>query len=171
MTADSVFHRQRVRTLGGEVMDFASLRGKVVLVVNTASHCRLATQFDGLEALYTRHCGDGFVVLGFPSDQFGLEPGSALEIEAHCLLQHGVSFPMFEKTVVNGRQAHPLFRWLTTSLPGRLGRSVKWNFTKFLIDRDGRPLRRYAPLTTPKALERELVDTLRGNAVSSRSDM
>lgn len=167
MAPPSPFHTLRARALSGQDVDLGVFRGSVVLVVNTACHCRLSPQLDGLEDLFGRHRAEGFVVLGFPCNQFGgLEPGGALEIEAHCLLHHGISFPMFEKTLVNGRHAHPLFRWLKTSLPGRMGKSVKWNFTKFLLDRDGRPLRRYAPLTPPRAIEPDLIRALREKQAS-----
>ena len=115
---------------------------------------RLHPQYAGLESLYRKYAEQGLVIFGFPCNQFGSqEPGDAASIRNGCLLNYGVSFPMFEKTDVKGPHAHPLFAWLTRKLPGILGRTVKWNFTKFLISRDGTPLRRFAPLTRPEKIE------------------
>jgi len=131
--------------------------GQVVLVVNTASQCGFTPQYAGLETLYRKYAGHGFVILGFPCNQFGRqEPGDAETIAATCEVNYGVTFPIFEKSDVNGPNAHPLFNWLTESLPGFPGRWVKWNFTKFLIGRDGTPLCRYAPITPPKKLEADI---------------
>ncbi len=128
-----------------------------MLVVNTASQCGFTPQYAGLETLYRKYAGKGFVILGFPCNQFGnQEPGDAEIIATTCEVNYGVTFPMFEKTDVNGSNAHPLFNWLTERLPGLVGRRVKWNFTKFLIDRDGTPLRRYAPITPPDKLEADI---------------
>lgn len=131
--------------------------GQVVLVVNTASQCGFTSQYAGLETLYRKYAGNGFVILGFPCNQFGRqEPGDAETIAATCEVNYGVTFPIFEKSDVNGPNAHPLFNWLTERLPGFPGRRVKWNFTKFLIGRDGTPLRRYAPITPPEKLEADI---------------
>lgn len=122
--------------------------------MNTASKCGFTPQYAGLESLYKKYKEQGLVILGFPCNQFGhQEPGDAASIRNGCLLNYGVSFPMFEKTDVKGPRAHPLFAWLTTKLPGVFGNAVKWNFTKFLIGRDGTPLRRFAPITTPDKIE------------------
>ncbi|QEH37342.1 Hydroperoxy fatty acid reductase gpx1 [Aquisphaera giovannonii] len=157
----SGFHGFHARNLRGEDVDFSRYDGKVVLAVNTASKCGFTPQYAGLEELYKKYEGDGLVILGFPCNQFGnQEPGDAQAIESTCLVNYGVSFPVFEKVDVNGPRAHPVFRWLTTELPGLLGRSIKWNFTKFLIGRDGRPIRRFAPITTPAKVEPAIREAL-----------
>lgn len=139
----------------------SAFAGKVVLVVNTASECTFTPQYAGLEALHRRLAGRGLVVLGFPCNQFGeQEPGDSAQIGAFCETNYGVSFPLFEKVEVNGPDAHPLFRWLTDSLPGFPGRRIKWNFTKFLIARDGRPLARFAPFTKPERIEAAILRAL-----------
>ena len=131
--------------------DFA---GRVVLVVNTASQCGFTPQYAGLEALYRKYKDQGFVVLGFPCNQFGQqEPGSADEIAATCQINYGVTFPVFAKTNVNGPEAHPVFQLLTAAKPGFFGPRIRWNFTKFLIGRDGKALRRFAPFTPPEKIE------------------
>jgi glutathione peroxidase len=148
------FYNFQARSLRGQALSLSSYSGKVVLVVNTASKCGFTPQYAGLETLYEKYADDGFVVLGFPCNQFGnQEPGDSEAIEGSCLINYGVSFPMFEKVCVNGENAHPLFSWLTKQLPGIFGRRVKWNFTKFLISRDGVPLRRFSPMTTPDKME------------------
>jgi glutathione peroxidase len=153
----SEFHRFQARSLRGEPIELSRYAGKVALVVNTASKCGFTPQYAGLEALYQKYADQGLVVLGFPCNQFGnQEPGSADTIEGSCLINYGVSFPMFEKIEVKGPNAHPLFQWLTAQLPGFLGRQVKWNFTKFLIGRDGQPLRRYATIRRPEKIEPDL---------------
>jgi glutathione peroxidase len=147
-------HQFRARTLQGEEILLERFAGKTILIVNTASKCGFTPQYAGLESLYRKYSDQGLVILGFPCNQFGRqEPGDASSIRNGCLLNYGVSFPMFEKTDVKGPHAHPLFTWLTEKLPGILGRNVKWNFTKFLISRDGTPLRRFAPLTRPEKIE------------------
>jgi glutathione peroxidase len=153
----SEFHDFRARTLRGEEVSLSRFGGKTVLVVNTASKCGFTPQYAGLELLYRQYADDGLVVLGFPCNQFGRqEPGDADSIENTCLVNYGVSFPVFEKIDVKGSSAHPLFAWLTAKLPGMLGRSVKWNFTKFLIGADGAPLRRFAPMTKPEKIEADI---------------
>ena len=127
--------------------------GKALIVVNTASKCGLTPQYEGLEQLYQKYKNDGLLILGFPCNQFGnQEPGNEQSISEGCLLNYGVSFPMFEKVVVNGAAAHPIFEFLTRQLPGWFGRRIKWNFTKFLLARDGQPHRRFAPMTKPARL-------------------
>lgn len=157
----SNFHQHTATSLSGEPVPMADYAGKVVLVVNTASHCGFTPQYAGLETLYQKYAAQGLVVLGFPCNQFGKqEPGSADDIAQTCHINYGVSFPMFEKIEVNGAAAHPLFRYLKKALPGVLGERIKWNFTKFLIGRDGQPLKRFAPFTKPEKMEAAIVAAL-----------
>jgi glutathione peroxidase len=147
----SPFYSFTADSLNGTPVNLSDYEGKVVLVVNTASECGFTPQYAGLEALYKQFSDQGFVILGFPCNQFGgQEPGDAGEIAQTCQINYGVSFPMFAKVEVNGANAHPLYQWLTSTLPGWLGESVKWNFTKFLIGRDGAPIKRFAPITKPE---------------------
>ena len=149
----TTLHDFEVHHLDGTPAPLQDFAGQVVLVVNTASQCGFTPQYAGLEALYRRHAADGLVILGFPCNQFGhQEPGGPDEIVGQCLVNYGVSFPMFEKVEVNGGNAHPVFRWLKSALPGVLGGRIQWNFTKFLIGRDGKPLHRFAPITTPEKI-------------------
>jgi glutathione peroxidase len=135
-------------------------------VVNTASKCGLTPQYEGLQQLYDSYSDRGFVVLGFPCDQFGhQEPGAEAEIAEFCELNFGVTFPMFAKIDVNGADAHPLWRWLRTEKGGVLGDAIKWNFTKFLVGRDGRVIKRYAPQTTPDQLAGDIEQALADVAV------
>jgi glutathione peroxidase len=136
----------------------AEFEGKVLLVVNVASQCGFTPQYDGLEALYRKYGPRGLVVLGFPCDQFGhQEPGDEQEIRRFCSMTYGVTFPMFAKVEVNGRGTHPLYRHLKAARPGLFGtRTIKWNFTKFLVGRDGGVLKRYAPGETPEEIEKDL---------------
>ena len=140
--------------LDGTAESLGKWRGEVLLVVNTASKCGFTPQYEGLEALQKRFASRGFSVLGFPCNQFGnQEPGDAAAIGGLCRMNYGVSFPMFAKVEVNGAGAHPLFAWLKQQKPGLLGLAgIKWNFTKFLVDRQGRVVERYAPTTKPTAL-------------------
>ncbi len=140
-----------VRTLRGQDTDLTAYKGKVLLVVNTASKCGLTPQYEGLEKLYQDHRDAGLEILGFPCNQFGRqEPGSADDIQEFCQLNYGVSFPMFDKIEVNGGGTHPLFEQLKAAAPGVLGsKGIKWNFTKFLVDRDGTIVRRFAPKFLP----------------------
>lgn len=157
----SAFYQFSANTLRGEKIQFSRYAGQVVLVVNTASKCGFTPQYAGLEQLHRAYASRGLVVLGFPCNQFGnQEPGDSAAIADGCLVNYGVSFPIFEKIDVKGQRAHPLFSWLTAKLPGLLGRSVKWNFTKFLIGMDGTPLRRFAPLTPPKKIEGSIQNAL-----------
>lgn len=140
--------------LDGTVQEFREYRGKVVIVVNTASKCGLTPQFEGLEQLYQKYKEQGLVVLGFPCGQFAnQELDGSNEIESFCQVNYGVSFPMFEKIKVNGKEAHPLFKFLKSKLGGWFCSRIKWNFTKFVIDRDGKPVKRYAPTTSPESME------------------
>jgi glutathione peroxidase len=145
----------KATTLQGREVALSDYRGKALLIVNTASKCGFTPQYEGLEALYRAHQRDGLVVLGFPCNQFGAqEPGSAEEIGAFCQINYGVSFAMFAKIEVNGSGAHPLYDFLKGALPGMLGtRNIKWNFTKFLVDRGGTVVGRFAPTTKPAAIE------------------
>ena len=139
------------QTLTGKPRKLSDYKGKVLLVVNTASKCGFTPQYAGLEELFKKYKSRGLVVLGFPSNQFGeQEPGPDSEIAEFCEMNYGVSFPMFSKVDVNGDAAHPLFKYLTSSKKGVLGsQAIKWNFTKFLVGRDGTVLERYAPTTAP----------------------
>ncbi len=157
----SPFHQLTATRLDGKLIPMADYAGKVILVVNTASHCGFTPQYGGLEALYKKYAAQGLVVLGFPCNQFGKqEPGGADEIAQTCHINYGVSFPMFEKVEVNGTAAHPLFRYLKSELPGLLGGRIMWNFTKFLIGRDGKPLTRFAPFTPPEKMESAILAAL-----------
>jgi glutathione peroxidase len=151
-----------VRTIDGETQPLAVYRGKTLLIVNVASRCVYTRQYAALEALYRRHQARGLVVLGFPCNQFGQqEPGDEGAIGQFCFTTYGVTFPMFAKVEVNGRDAHPLFQYLTAARRGILGtRRIKWNFTKFLVDGRGEVLRRYAPFATPGQIEPEIVSRL-----------
>jgi len=141
--------------LDGSEQKLSDYRGQVLLIVNTASECGFTPQYAGLEALYEKLHEDGLTVLGFPCNQFGAqEPGTEAAIGAFCERNYGVSFPMFAKIDVNGPRAHPLYKYLKDARPGLLGsEAIKWNFTKFLIGRDGEPVARYAPQTKPEELE------------------
>jgi glutathione peroxidase len=154
-------------SLAGEPVALARFRGDVLLIVNTASKCGFTPQYEGLEALYQAHHARGFSVLGFPCNQFGgQEPGSADDIASFCSQNFNVSFPMFAKVDVNGGEAHPLYDYLKKQKPGLLGsQAIKWNFTKFLIDRTGKVIARHAPTTTPQALNAEIETLLKAPAV------
>jgi glutathione peroxidase len=143
------------KTLQGKDVSLAEYRGKAMLIVNTASKCGFTPQYEGLETLYKAHQAEGLVVLGFPCNQFGAqEPGSAEEIGAFCQANYGVSFPMFAKIAVNGPSTHPLYDFLKREKPGVLGtKNIKWNFTKFLVDRDGNVVGRFAPTTKPQDID------------------
>ena len=140
--------------IDGQTVPLDRYRGQVLLIVNTASACGFTPQFGGLEQLHQTYGPRGLVVLGFPCNQFGSQdPGSNAEIAGFCQRNYGVSFPMMAKIEVNGTEAHPLYRWLTAEAPGLLGsKAIKWNFTKFLVGRDGRVIRRYAPQDAPQKL-------------------
>ena len=168
----------------GEQVNFADYKGKVLLIVNTASKCGFTPQYDGLEALYQKYKSEGFTVIGFPCDQFGhQEPGSNEEIEEFCRLNHGVTFPLMAKSDVNGENANEIFKWLYAEKPfagwgesetgkfmdGMLSRNdpgyasnpdIKWNFTKFLIDRKGKVVARFEPVVTPEEIDSQIADIL-----------
>ncbi len=151
----------RATTITGEEQPLAAYAGKVVLVVNTASKCGFTPQFAGLETLYEQYTDQGLVVLGFPCNQFGnQDPGDNDEIGAFCQKNYGVSFPMFEKVDVNGSEAHPLFDWLRDEKSGLLGGAIKWNFTKFLLGRDGTVLKRYGSTTKPEKIGADIEKAL-----------
>ena len=142
----------------GQTISLESFNGKVLLIVNTASKCGFTPQFEGLETLYNEHKDDGLVVLGFPCNQFGnQDPGSDDDIESFCQLNYGVSFPMFSKIDVNGSSAHPLFSYLKKEAKGILGsEAIKWNFTKFLVDRQGDVVARFGSADTPASIAKKL---------------
>jgi glutathione peroxidase len=157
MAATSVYDFEAV-SIDGKPAHLASQRGKVLLIVNTASACGFTPQFGGLEKLWETYRDRGLVVVGFPSNQFGQQdPGSNDEIASFCQVNYGVSFPMMGKVDVNGAKAHPLWKWLTAEAPGLLGsKSIKWNFTKFLVGKDGRVIKRYAPNDAPESLAKDI---------------
>jgi glutathione peroxidase len=146
------------RQIDGKTVSLAKFKGKPLLIVNTASACGFTPQFAGLEKLHEKYGGKGLVVLGFPCNQFGAQdPGSDAEIAGFCQVNYGVSFPMMSKIDVNGPAAHPLYQWLTKEAPGLLGSTgIKWNFTKFLVGRDGQVLKRYAPQEAPESLGKDI---------------
>jgi glutathione peroxidase len=148
-------------TLTGEERALADYAGSVVLVVNTASKCGLTPQFTGLEQLYKEYVDQGLVILGFPCNQFaGQEPKSEAEIGEFCERNYGVTFPMFAKIDVNGSDAHPLYQWLKGEKGGLLGDAIKWNFTKFLVGRDGQVIKRFAPTTEPDKIAEDIEKAL-----------
>ena len=150
----TTIHDFTVRNIQGESVPLSRYQGNALLVVNTASACGFTPQFAGLEALHKTYAAQGLTVLGFPCNQFGSQdPGSNDEIASFCQLNYGVDFPMMEKIDVNGAKADPLYQWLTKEAPGLLGsKAIKWNFTKFLVGRDGQVIRRYAPQDAPAKL-------------------
>lgn len=150
------------KQIDGKTVLLSRFKGKVMLVVNTASACGYTPQFGGLEALHEEYGGKGLVVLGFPCNQFGAQdPGTNEEIASFCQLNYGVSFPMMAKIDVNGADADPLYKWLTREAPGVLGTTaIKWNFTKFLVGKDGRVIRRFAPTDEPAALRKDIEKAL-----------
>ena len=151
------------KTLTGQEQDLAAYAGKVVLVVNTASKCGFTPQFEGLENLYEKYTEQGLVVLGFPCNQFASQdPGTSQEIGKFGQKNYGVSFPMFEKIDVNGEDAHPLYQWLKSEKGGLLGEKIKWNFTKFLIGRDGKVIKRYGSTTKPEKIAGDIEAALKG---------
>ena len=151
-------HDFEAQSIAGQNVKLSAYRGKVLLIVNTASKCGFTPQFEGLESLSKDYADKGLVVLGFPCNQFGgQDPGANDEIASFCQLNYGVSFPMMGKIDVNGANAHPLYQWLVKEAPGILGtKSIKWNFTKFLVGKDGQVISRYAPTDTPKGLRADI---------------
>lgn len=158
----TTLHDFQVRNIAGDELDLSQYAGQVVLVVNTASACGFTPQFGGLQQLYERFAAQGFVVLGFPCNQFGhQDPAHNSDIAAFCQKNYGVEFPMMAKIEVNGDAAAPLFTWLKEQAPGLLGsKAIKWNFTKFLVGRDGHVLRRYAPQDAPVTLGEDIAQAL-----------
>jgi glutathione peroxidase len=157
-------HDFKAKDIQGREVPLRDLKGKVLLIVNVASQCGYTPQYPGLQALHERFKDKGFAVLGFPCNQFGAqEPGTEKEIKSFCETSFGVTFPLFAKIDVNGENAHPLYKYLKEAKPGLLGtEAIKWNFTKFLIGRDGEPVKRYASKDTPEAIAKE-IEELIGN--------
>lgn len=155
------FYKFEAERLDGTQESMEKYKGKTIVVVNTASKCGLTPQYEGLEELYKTYNEQGLVILGFPCNQFGnQEPGTADDIQEFCQMNYGVSFPMFAKINVNGSDAHPMFKNLKSELSGLLGGKIKWNFTKFVIDKTGKPVKRFAPTTEPSAMENYIKDIL-----------
>lgn len=155
----SSFYDFTATSLSGKPISMEQYRGKVVMVVNTASKCGFTPQLEGLEALYEKYADQGLAILGFPCNQFAhQEPGSEEQIAQGCVLNYGVTFQMFSKIDVNGAEAHPIYQWLKNQPKGRgtMGNAIKWNFTKFLLDREGHVVGRYGSIVTPERLEQEL---------------
>ena len=164
MTLELYQHSLTLNT--GEQTTLEEYKGKALLIVNTASKCGFTPQYEGLEALYKKYHDKGFEILGFPCDQFGhQEPGSDEDIAQFCTLNFGVSFPLFKKTNVNGPDANPLFEALKNEAPGLLGsKRIKWNFTKFLINAEGKVLKRYAPTIKPSSIDSDIAELLEKNS-------
>lgn len=155
------FYQQSATSLQGGEIKMDEYKHKVVLIVNTASKCGFTPQYEGLEKLHEQYKDRGLEILGFPCNQFaGQEPGGKDNIEV-CLLNYGVKFQMFDKINVNGKEAHPVFKYLKKELPGTLGGRIKWNFTKFLLDKDGNPVKRFAPATKPEKIEKDIRSLLK----------
>ena len=154
----STVYEFSANTIQGKAVKLNQYKGKAMLIVNTASACGFTPQFGGLEALHKSYGGKGLVVLGFPCNQFGAQDsGSNGEIAEFCQMNYGVSFPMMEKIDVNGSGAHPLYQWLSAEAPGLLGsKAIKWNFTKFLVGKDGSVIKRYAPTDTPEGMAKDI---------------
>ena len=151
------FYDFKATSLQGKEVSMESYKGKVVLVVNTASKCGLTPQYEGLEQLYKEYKDKGLVILGFPCNQFAnQEPGGEKEISEGCLINYGVSFPMFSKIDVNGPDAHPIYKYLKKELKGFPGSEIKWNFGKFLLDKQGTPYKRFSPITKPEKLRKDI---------------
>ena len=163
MNATTIYDFQ-AQSISGQDIALSDFKGKVLLIVNTASKCGFTSQFGGLETLYKTYVSQGLVVVGFPCNQFGSQdPGANGEIAEFCQVNYGVSFPMMGKVDVNGPAAHPLYKWLSVEAPGLLGsKSIKWNFTKFLIGKDGQAIKRYAPTDKPAALAKDIEAALAG---------
>jgi glutathione peroxidase len=160
--AEQTIYDFEALSIDGKPAHLSTQRGKVILVVNTASACGFTPQFTGLEKLWEDYRDKGLVIVGFPSNEFGgQDPGSNAEIATFCQRNYGVSFPMMAKVKVNGSEAHPLWKWLTSEAPGLLGtQAVKWNFTKFLVGKDGKVLKRYAPNDAPESLRKDIAAAL-----------
>jgi len=157
------FYDFEADSLTGEKRSMAEFKDKVVIVVNTASKCGLTPQYEGLEELSKKYKDEGLVILGFPCNQFGMqEPGNAQNIQEFCELNYDVSFPMFSKIEVNGQNAHPLYKYLKSKKGGWFNSAIKWNFTKFVIDKTGKPVERFAPTTKPQDMEPLIKKLLHG---------
>lgn len=158
MSSTDTIYGFEATNINGKTIPLEEFKGKVMLIVNTASKCGFTPQFGGLEELHKSYAGKGLAVLGFPCNQFGSQdPGADGEIEQFCQLNYGVSFPMMSKVDVNGPAAHPLYKWLSAEAPGLLGsKSIKWNFTKFLVGKNGEVIRRYAPTDKPADLAKDI---------------
>ncbi len=151
------FYQLQATTASGLSIDFKDFQGKVVLIINTATKCGFTPQFDGLEKLFVQYKDQGLVILGFPCDQFGHQnPENDTDIESICKINHGVTFPLMKKSDVNGSNTNPVFQYLKKELKGFLGGRIKWNFSKFLIDKNGKPCKRYAPFVKPEKLENDI---------------
>ena len=160
MTND--FYQFTAKSLSGKDIKMDAYKGKTILVVNTASKCGLTPQFEGLEKLNQKYKDKGLVILGFPCNQFlNQEPGDEKSISEGCLLNYGVTFPMFSKIDVNGKNAHPIYKYLKGELSGLFGSKIKWNFTKFLIDSNGNPIKRFSPTTVPEKIDQYLINILK----------
>lgn len=168
MNSASQFYNLSAKSISGQEVGMNQFEGKVVLVVNTASKCGLTPQLEGLENLYRRYRDKGLIILGFPCNQFAnQDPSDEREIAEFCQINYGVTFPMFAKVDVNGPDAHPVFKYLKKELPGILGGKIKWNFTKFLLDHNGRSVKRFSPATKPDKIESYLQKYLHINNESS----
>ena len=151
----------RVKQTDGNETDLTGYKGKVLLIVNTASKCGYTPQFEGLQKLYEKYSSYGFTVLGFPCNQFaGQDPGTDEEIKSFCSLNYGVTFPVFSKIEVNGTNEHPLYKFLKSKASGFFSRKIKWNFTKFLVDKNGNIIKRFSPATKPEELEKYIKELL-----------
>ncbi len=158
---ETTFYDFSAKDIHGKEIDMDAYKGKTVLVVNTASKCGFTPQFEGLENLYIKYSDKGLVILGFPCNQFAnQEPGDEKSIIEGCLLNYGVTFPMFSKIEVNGPDAHPLFKYLRSQLPNTIGNRIRWNFTKFLINAEGKPVKRFSSATKPEKIDAYLQKTI-----------
>ncbi|ELR64211.1 Glutathione peroxidase [Photobacterium marinum] len=158
----TTFYDLSANSIRGEEIAMSDFAGKVVLVVNTASECGFTPQYKGLQELYAKYKDEGLVILGFPCNQFGgQEPGENQQIAEACQINYGVDFPMFEKVDVNGPDSHEVFQYLKKALPGLFGQNIKWNFTKFLLGRNGKPIKRYAPNKAPESIEQDIARALK----------
>lgn len=148
------FYNLEAKKISGETVSMSDYKDKTVIIVNTASKCGFTPQFEGLEKLYEKYKDQGLVILGFPCNQFGKqEPRVGEEIQEFCQINYGVTFPIFDKINVNGSNTHPIFKYLKSNLGGFLGSSIKWNFTKFVVDKNGKPIKRFGPTTKPEDME------------------
>ena len=159
---ENAFYSFSAKTLQGKERSMADFKGKVVVIVNTASKCGFTPQYAGLEELNRMYSEKGLVILGFPCNQFlNQEPGDEKSISEGCLMNYGVSFPMFSKIEVNGKNTHPIYKYLKGELSGLFGSKIKWNFTKFLIDSNGKPIKRFSPTTVPEKIDQYLINIMK----------